>query len=98
MDSLELRFVHYKSPETVSVPNGFKDGITYNKDGSITFVHALSKKMFSLLCVFNDWKVHNDYLLNKSGDEVGEKWWKTFKNIPSDKGKRFQYVVDGEIR
>ena len=99
MDSLELRFVHYKSPETVSVPNGFKDGITYNKDGSTTFVlHAPFKKNVFLIGDFNDWKVHNDYLLNKSGDEVGEKWWKTFKSIPSDKNQRFQYIVDGEIR
>ena len=98
-DSLELRLVYLKPPETAQVPDGTEDGITLNHDGSATFVlHAPYKKSVFLIGDFNDWKVDNDFLLKRTGGSEDEKWWITYSNFESDKVYRFQYIVDGNLR
>ena len=98
-DSLELRLVYLKPPETAQVPDGAEDGITLNHDGSATFVlHAPYKKSVFLIGDFNDWKVDNDFLLKRTGGSEDEKWWITYSNFESDKVYRFQYIVDGNLR
>ena len=98
-DSLELRLVYLKPPETAQVPDGAEDGITLNHDGSATFVlHAPYKKSVFLIGDFNDWKVDNDFLLKRTGGSEDEKWWITYSNFESGKVYRFQYIVDGNLR
>ena len=98
-DSLELRLVYLKTPETAQVPDGAEDGITFNHDGSATFVlHAPYKKSIFLIGDFNDWKVDNDFLLKRTGGGEDEKWWITHSNLESGKVYRFQYIVDGNLR
>ena len=98
-DSLGFRLVYLKSPQILSVPNGAVDGVTFNPDGSTTFVlHAPYKKNVFLIGDFNQWKVDNSYLLNRSGEGEDEKWWITLNGLNSDQIYRFQYIVDGSIR
>ena len=98
-DSLAFRLVYLKSPQILSVPNGALDGVTFNPDGSTTFVlHAPYKKNVFLIGDFNQWKIDNSYLLNRSGEGDDEKWWITLNSLNSDQIYRFQYIVDGSIR
>ena len=91
--------MYLKSPQILSVPNGALDGVTFNPDGSTTFVlHAPYKKNVFLIGDFNQWKIDNSYLLNRSGEGDDEKWWITLNSLNSDQIYRFQYIVDGSIR
>lgn len=77
------------------LPSNVRAGINYIDDNTVTLVlFAPQKKNVYLLGDFNDWKVENDYMLNKSGDY----WWITLSNLEKNKEYAFQYLIDGSLK
>lgn len=86
------------SPTQLPVPAGMHDGINWSIDDPNTatlVLFAPGKNFVHLIGNFNNWNIHDSYLLNY--DSTTEKFWITLNNLNST-DILFQYVVDGNIR
>jgi len=79
------------------LPEDVTDGINYIDTSSVTLVlHAPYKDNVLLIGDFNDWKLDNNYLMNRTPDE--ERYWITLTDLTKGEEYAFQYLVDGNIR
>lgn len=84
--------VYVKTPTvTETKPAGAKNGITFNNDGSVTFVLlAPQKNDVFLIGDFNNWALHQDYQLKKDGDY----FWITLTGLDANTEYAYQYFID----
>ncbi|MDR3226310.1 MAG: alpha-amylase, partial [Prevotellaceae bacterium] len=72
-----------------------RDGITRISDDSLAFVLlAPNKQSVYLIGDFNDWKVSDNYKMQKDGD----KFWIKIGNLDRNKEYVCQYLIDNNIR
>ena len=87
--------------QNAPVPPGMKDGINLNPsnpDEATLVFYAPNKNFVHVIGNFNnnDWRLTNDFLLNK--DTATNRFWIELTGLNSgDPNILFQYVVDGEI-
>lgn len=91
------------TPVSQKRPEGIKDGITFNNDGSVTFcLFAPKKSNVFLLGDFNDFHPSNNYLMKyeTAGNQINNEnyFWITIPGLDPNKEYAFQYLVDGTIR
>lgn len=91
------------TPVAQNRPQGLKDGITFNNDGSVTFcLYAPKKSSVFLLGDFNDFHPSNNYQMKYEsvGNQADKNnyFWITVPGLNPDKEYAFQYLVDGTIR
>lgn len=89
-------FVNVKKQQTeLPLPANVRAGINYvNKTTATLVLYAPKKKDVFVIGDFNDWKISNEYMLNKAGDY----WWITLSNLQEGKEYAFQYVIDGNLK
>ena len=96
-DSLEFAIVVRPEQTSMMPPSDVKPGINqFDLGRTVLALFAPFKDFVYLIGDNNDWKVDNDYLMNKyeaSADSV--MWW---IEIPTGNEFKYQYLVDGEIR
>lgn len=84
-----------KEQVSQALPANAKAGINYIDDNTATFVlYAPEKENVYLIGDFNDWKIKNDYMLNKASSY----WWITLSGLEKGKEYAFQYLVDGSLK
>ncbi len=77
------------------LPQNVKAGINYIDDNTATLVlYAPGKESVYVIGDFNDWKIKNEYMLNKAGDY----WWTNVSGLEKGKEYAFQYLVDGSLK
>lgn len=77
--------------QTETKPTNAKNGVTFNNDGSVTFVLlAPQKSDVFLIGDFNNWSLHQDYQLKKDGDY----FWTTITGLDADTEYAYQYFID----
>lgn len=77
------------------LPANVRAGINYIDDNTATVVlYAPNKSNVYLLGDFNDWKINNNYMLNKARDY----WWITLTGLEKGKEYAFQYLIDGTLK
>ena len=77
--------------QTETKPASAKNGVTFNNDGSVTFVLlAPNKNDVFLIGDFNNWSLHQDYQLKKDGDY----FWTTITGLNADTEYAYQYFID----
>lgn len=92
-----VRFVVRPDRPAADAPSGSEDGISYPNENSVYLqLHAPGKKHVYVIGDFNDWKVQNAYLMNKSLD--GQTFWLKIDGLEKGREYGFQYLIDGEIR
>ncbi|MFW6289322.1 MAG: alpha-amylase family glycosyl hydrolase [Mariniphaga sp.] len=78
-----------------SMPETYRKGINYLSDTSVALVlWAPYKEHVFVIGDFNDWKLHNDYLMKKDGDY----FWLEINSLEPGREYAFQYLIDGEIK
>ncbi|RPH03692.1 MAG: T9SS C-terminal target domain-containing protein [bacterium TMED144] len=98
-DTLSFQIIYNDDVIVESLPMGVKDGINYNKDGSVTLVlHAPFKDFVYALGDFNNWEIDSNYLMKRTSYDNDTRWWITVNNLQSNKEYLFQYLVDGKLR
>lgn len=84
-----------KDQANLPLPANTRVGINYVNDNTATLVlYAPNKTNVFVLGDFNDWKINNNYMLNKAGDY----WWLTLSNLDKNKEYAYQYLVDGTLK
>ena len=79
------------------LPEGAKDGINYNADGSVTFVvydndTAGNRHDYCYIVGdWNEWKRNSDGAMRWDDDKTS--WWITLDGFDADKEYRFQYRI-----
>ncbi|MEN9918068.1 MAG: hypothetical protein RL662_504 [Bacteroidota bacterium] len=80
---------------SLPLPQGVKAGVNYINDNTATFVlYAPLKENVYLIGDFNDWRINNNYMLNKAGDY----WWITLDKLEKGKEYAFQYLINGSLK
>ncbi len=76
------------------LPNGVKNGINKNGDGTVTFVlTAPNKSDVFILGDFNDFHLNENHQMNKDGDQ----FWVTISGLNPNTEYAYQYYIDFEI-
>jgi hypothetical protein len=79
------------------LPAGVKDGINYKDDHTVVLVLYAPFKDFSFVIGdFNNWKINDNYLMNRTPD--GKRFWLEVGGLDPATDHQFQYLVDGDIR
>ena len=77
--------------QTETKPTNAKNGVTFNNDGTVTFVLlAPQKNDVFLIGDFNNWSLHQDYQLKKDGDY----FWTTITGLDANTEYAYQYFID----
>lgn len=81
-------------------PAGLKDGITYVDDNTVRLsLFAPHKKFVYLIGDFNNWKINEQYNMNRDVVNADSTYyWIELNGLTAGKEYGFQYMVDGEIR
>ncbi len=98
-DTAEFAVVNVPQIPEMQLPEGLQHGINYKEDGIYLVLFAPYKKFIYVLGDFNDWKVDNNYLMNKyevRPDSVI--YWIKLNDLAPGNEYAFQYLVDGSIR
>jgi 1,4-alpha-glucan branching enzyme len=99
MDTLTFSLIVEPSPALITKPSSVKDGLTIIDNTTAAFsLMAPGKDFVYLLGDFNDWKVDDDWLMNKQVDGNKTYFWITADGLNSNIEYAYQYLVDGEIR
>lgn len=92
-----LHFVVRPDRLAIDPPSGSEDGIAYPDENTAYLqLYAPGKKHVYVIGDFNNWKVRNAYLMNKSKD--GNTFWLQIPDLKKGKEYGFQYLIDGVIR
>lgn len=84
-----------KDQVNLPLPANTRAGVNYIDNNTATVVlYAPNKQSVYLIGDFNDWKINNNYMLNKAGDY----WWITVSNLEKNKEYAFQYLIDGTVK
>ncbi len=79
------------------LPDGLVNGINYIDDNSLTLVlYAPHKEFVYVMGDFNDWKLDNHFMMNKTPD--GKHFWIKINNLEKGKEYIYQYFIDGVLR
>ena len=77
--------------QNVTKPTNTKNGVTFNNDGTVTFILlAPQKNDVFLIGDFNNWSLHEDYQLKKDGDY----FWTTLNGLDANTEYAYQYFID----
>ncbi|MGK9475576.1 alpha-amylase family glycosyl hydrolase [Melioribacter sp. OK-6-Me] len=98
-DTAIFAIVNVPQIPEMQLPEGLQHGINYRDDGIYLVLFAPYKKFIYLLGDFNDWKVDNNYLMNRyqiRPDSVI--YWTKLSNLEPGKEYAFQYLIDGSLR
>ncbi len=88
-------------PPTVTeapVPAGMKDGInldTADPTKATLVLYAPLKQFVHVIGDFNDWKIDNNYVMNK--DSASDRFWIELTGLTPQFNHMYQYLVDYEI-
>ncbi|MCK5149198.1 T9SS type A sorting domain-containing protein [bacterium] len=79
-----------------ALPDGVRDGINRNNDGTVTLVlHAPNKDFIYAVGSFSDWAIQQNYYMNLTPD--GDRWWITLFGTDPSESIQFQYWVNGVL-
>jgi len=82
------------------LPTGTGLGVNYNSTTSVTLALLAPQKSFVyVIGDFNDWKVDQNYFMNKDsvrGDSVV--YWLTINNLTPGQEYAYQFLIDGNLR
>jgi 1,4-alpha-glucan branching enzyme len=99
-DTIKFTIMINPAMSYVSKPAGTELGINYNSSTSVTLaLFAPQKSFVYLIGDFNDWKVGQNYYMNKdsvSADSVV--YWITINNLTPGLEYAYQFFVDGNLR
>lgn len=81
-------------------PTLTQDGINYISDSKVVLSLFAPKKQFVyVIGDFNDFKIENEYLMNKETHNADSVWyWIEIDNLTPETEYAFQYLVDGKLR
>ncbi|MAO64564.1 MAG: alpha-amlyase [Balneola sp.] len=88
--------------ELASRPQGLRDGIIYNSDGSVSLsLFAPGKETAFVIGDFSNWQADHDYLMKMDSLNADSVWfWINLDagEFPQGQYSGFQYLVDEQIR
>lgn len=86
------------TPQTVALPAGAKDGVTFINNGTSAIFNltAPGKENVYLIGDFSDWKADSKYFMKRTPDL--KRWWIQVDNLDPSREYAYQYFVDGALR
>jgi hypothetical protein len=86
-----------KPADTLELPEGIRDGITYTDTATtLLSLFAPGKEFVYVLGDFNGWEVDSIFMMHRTPD--GKRFWLEIKGLIPRKEYIFQYLVDGTLR
>ncbi|MDK2975982.1 MAG: hypothetical protein PWP06_457 [Candidatus Marinimicrobia bacterium] len=98
-DTLSFTLIVDPAPQMITKPSEVRNGV-YSLDAKNTLfsLMAPNKRFVYLLGDFNDWKVDDAYLMNKSIEGDKTWFWLPVNSLTPGQEYAYQYLVDGKIR
>jgi 1,4-alpha-glucan branching enzyme len=98
-DTLSFTLFVDPVPHMITKPSEIRNGVYSLDAGSALFsLMAPNKRFVYLLGDFNDWKVNDAYLMNKSIEGDKTWFWLPVNSLTPGMEYAYQYLVDGKIR
>ncbi|MBP1669755.1 MAG: alpha-amylase, partial [Bacteroidetes bacterium] len=86
-----------KPADTLELPEGIRDGITYTDTATaVLSLFAPGKEFVYVLGDFNGWEVDSSFMMHRTPD--GKRFWLEINGLVPRREYIFQYLVDGTLR
>ncbi|RKY51718.1 MAG: hypothetical protein DRP86_00310 [Candidatus Neomarinimicrobiota bacterium] len=98
-DTISFTLIVDPVPQMITKPSEVRNGVfSLDANSALFSLMASNKSFVYLLGDFNDWKVDDAYLMNKSSEGDKTWFWLVVNSLNPGQEYAFQYFVDGEIR
>jgi 1,4-alpha-glucan branching enzyme len=99
-DTVKFNLMINPAITNASLPPGTQLGVNYNSGTSVTLALLAPMKSFVyVLGDFNNWKVDQNYFMNKDSSRADSVvWWVTINNLVPQQEYAYQFLVNGNLR